>query len=560
MGKFLSFLSTIFLISFCTGVEEIEPENPSEDEINVYSEFDSIISKDGDSINIEFSASGEWTASSSAEWCSVTPANGAKDDTGITISFRANNTYQARNATIRLVCGGAVVSFNFTQEAAVEKGPLELSIAADYRGPDFLFTIVEVINTTNSAVSAEIGILASTQSTMSNPMNGLAGTKEIAAGDTVKVEVTTPNLAAETGYYIQSYARIGDKTYVSEQVSSRTERLRFYISQDKKYNYSELAQTLKLCLISNVPFEEPEISADWISLSNYTEEHYKYYNYYTFQIAGNEGNEDRDATITFASSKYNAEEVVSIHQTRKIQTTGETAGHEWVNLALPSGTLWASMNVGAEKPEECGRYVAWGETVIMGEEDKENEYNYKHYNTYVKENYSDYSYKFYHDEAFQEGDNVWGVGKTNVLHKYCKGDSLFTLEPKDDAATVKWGAEWTMPTYEQVMELVRNTRYVWTDDYKETGVAGGIFYRLKGEGSSYSTEDTHIFIPASGYGDYKKYSNVGDFGRIWTKTVVNPKSSTNPYYYVWSLNFNSREAEWRSTIRDNGLCVRAVVK
>jgi hypothetical protein len=35
-------------------------------------------------------------------------------------------------------------------------------------------------------------------------------------------------------------------------------------------------------------------------------------------------------------------------------------GHEYVDLGLPSGTLWATCNVGASKPEEYGDYFAWG--------------------------------------------------------------------------------------------------------------------------------------------------------------------------------------------------------
>ena len=37
-------------------------------------------------------------------------------------------------------------------------------------------------------------------------------------------------------------------------------------------------------------------------------------------------------------------------------------GHQWVDLGLPSGTKWATMNVGADSPEEYGDYFAWGET------------------------------------------------------------------------------------------------------------------------------------------------------------------------------------------------------
>lgn len=35
---------------------------------------------------------------------------------------------------------------------------------------------------------------------------------------------------------------------------------------------------------------------------------------------------------------------------------------EFVDLGLPSGTLWASCNVGATNPEDAGLFFAWGET------------------------------------------------------------------------------------------------------------------------------------------------------------------------------------------------------
>lgn len=38
-------------------------------------------------------------------------------------------------------------------------------------------------------------------------------------------------------------------------------------------------------------------------------------------------------------------------------------GYEYVDLGLPSGTLWATCNVGANCPEEYGDYFAWSETV-----------------------------------------------------------------------------------------------------------------------------------------------------------------------------------------------------
>ena len=41
-------------------------------------------------------------------------------------------------------------------------------------------------------------------------------------------------------------------------------------------------------------------------------------------------------------------------------------GYDYVDLGLPSGTLWATMNVGASKPSDYGLYFQWGDTIISG--------------------------------------------------------------------------------------------------------------------------------------------------------------------------------------------------
>ena len=41
------------------------------------------------------------------------------------------------------------------------------------------------------------------------------------------------------------------------------------------------------------------------------------------------------------------------------EETNTINGHEYVDLGLPSGLLWATCNVGANAPEECGDYFAW---------------------------------------------------------------------------------------------------------------------------------------------------------------------------------------------------------
>ena len=56
---------------------------------------------------------------------------------------------------------------------------------------------------------------------------------------------------------------------------------------------------------------------------------------------------------------YGVEEVDSILFSSEMNYAG---GYEYVDLDLPSGTLWATCNVGASSPENHGDYFAWGET------------------------------------------------------------------------------------------------------------------------------------------------------------------------------------------------------
>ena len=150
--------------------------------------------------------------------------------------------------------------------------------------------------------------------------------------------------------------------------------------------------------------------------------------------------------------------------------TGTENGHGYVDLGLPSGTKWATCNLGATNPEEYGNYYAWGET----------------------EPKTIYSYSTYY------GTN----------NSYNWDDSYIVLDCVDDAANVNWGGTWHMPTDEECRELIDNCTYTWTDDYNGTGVAGGIL-KSKINGNS-------IFLPAAGYRSDADLSLAGYIGYYWS--------------------------------------------
>ena len=95
-----------------------------------------------------------------------------------------------------------------------------------------------------------------------------------------------------------------------------------------------------------------------------------------------------------------------------------TAAHNYVNLGLPSGTLWADSNVGASAPEGYGNYYAWGETA-------------------TKTSYSWSNYKYCSGSQ----------STTQDIGTHIAGTSY-------DAATKNWGGDWVMPTLDQANELL----------------------------------------------------------------------------------------------------------
>ena len=106
----------------------------------------------------------------------------------------------------------------------------------------------------------------------------------------------------------------------------------------------------------------------------------------------------------------------------------------YVDLGLPSGTLWACNNVGAENPEDVGYLFAWGEIEPKA--------------TFTLENY-----RFYDGGAPRRETMECSSNYT----KYTHCDGLNALELVDDAAYVHLGEGWHIPTSMQWLELLDYT-------------------------------------------------------------------------------------------------------
>lgn len=183
-------------------------------------------------------------------------------------------------------------------------------------------------------------------------------------------------------------------------------------------------------------------------------------------------------------------------------------GHEYVDLGLPSGNLWATCNVGAERPEDYGHYLAWGE---LQPKETYDQWGYVH-GCYYMYGQLDYNDRF-------------------TLAKYCDqpsygyhgfADSLSVLEPDDDAAAATWGGGWHMPSHDEFFELFAHCGWSATT---QNGVKG-----LKVSASNGNS----LFLPAAGYKVFQMlYQEAEGEGFYW----INQTHWNNPMK-AWSLFFD----------------------
>ncbi|MBQ0142320.1 MAG: hypothetical protein KBT06_05905 [Prevotellaceae bacterium] len=198
-------------------------------------------------------------------------------------------------------------------------------------------------------------------------------------------------------------------------------------------------------------------------------------------------------------------------------TSGYQNGHEWVDLGLPSGTKWATMNVGASSPSDYGSYFAWGETSPKS--------------TYTRANL-----KYCVDTT---GDKF---SKYVIDSEYGNVDGKRELELSDDAAYVNWGSGWRMPSKVQLYELREKCKWTWTT------MGGHNGYKVVGPNGN------SIFLPAAGYRYEGSLSSAGSFGDYWSRSL-----NTSNGWYAYSLFFDSSDVSWSNFDRSFGHSVRPVL-
>lgn len=193
--------------------------------------------------------------------------------------------------------------------------------------------------------------------------------------------------------------------------------------------------------------------------------------------------------------------------------------HYYIDLGLPSGTLWAVYNIGANAENESGDYFAWGEV------DSKQEFRWTNY---------------CHAES---EDNTYTIKKYCQDTELGKIDNISTLTPSDDVATVRWGEHWSLPTKEQVNELLSCVH--------ETVCKRGInSHRFKGPNGA------KLYKPYTGAIVSSRILYQDSSGFTWTKDLGNMGNMGHCLAYHNGIPMT----EWSQFTRSSGMPVRAVYR
>lgn len=192
----------------------------------------------------------------------------------------------------------------------------------------------------------------------------------------------------------------------------------------------------------------------------------------------------------------------------------------FVDLGLPSRTLWAICNLDADKQEDNGNYMAWGE--LRGFDEGKTSFSWSNY-------------------AFCKGTS-------NSLTKYCTKsvygangftDNLVELTTDDDCVSRTLGFPYAIPNKAEWDELIRECKWSKLDN--------GALVRGK--------NGNVIFLPCAGYRQGVNLYDNGSEGYYWTSTL--DVNSPDDAWFVYIGNGKANDYDY---YRCSGRSIRPIMR
>lgn len=231
--------------------------------------------------------------------------------------------------------------------------------------------------------------------------------------------------------------------------------------------------------------------------------------------------------IAFAQGKINRDNrAQTTTQTSSVKPTvsGSVNSHDYVDLGLPSGNLWATCNIGASKPSDYGDYFAWAEIS-------------------PKEEYSIFTCQ---SENWRFRDLINDFEKKTCIKAPVDqiiGNTLY------DAAKAQWGNDWILPSKKDYEELISKCKW------KKTTLNGAKGFIVTGSNGN------RLFLPLAGYMHKAGPSQLkceGEHGFYWTGDY-NDSESNEHLSYAFCLSSPQYNKAVCPQIRYMGHSIRPII-
>lgn len=453
--NFKAFFTAFLIGVLCAGISSCEGnEEPVEATINIADgqelQFgqEKVVSSDKQTLSIAFVTNLDWTlkeVDANGNWCTPSIKAGGKGDNIINFSIDANEDSDDRTSTFIVTCGTISKNIIITQ-----KGNNTLLLSSSTFEVPFEGDVVDIEVRSNIEYSIELPVeyeswihRVSTRSAVTTTHNYF------------KVDASEEYEKREAVLKVKS--SLGEEEVHVFQVGGAV----LVLSQNE-YSLSAEGADITIVVSSNCDYGVDLPECNWI--------HHKS----SRSITSTSLTIGIDANVEFSSRK--AEIVIYDKNSEKKETVTivQKGEYEYVDLGLPSGTKWATCNIGANKPEEKGSTFAWGETVPKW-----------WFGT------TEFDYKYY-----KRSESVDSDGFATILEGYTKYvlegsplgyngyyDNKMILDPEDDAAYINLGKKWHMPTRNETEELINKCKWMYTTLNGEKG------FKAEGPNGKY------IFLP-----------------------------------------------------------------
>ena len=563
----------VFAVIVAVGLTFVLPSCQKAPELSITGPTNVEINADGGSSTLSFISNRDWTISWSDSWISVSPSSGTASDGSVTVSVRcnANTTYEDRSGTV------TIKAEDLTQTITVRQ-PANLGLIV----PTKSYELTSSSNTIEVEVQANVLYSVSVSDSWIKQTGTKALTKNILVFS-VSENTTYDGRSASITITSQS-SGVPDQVVTVRQAQNDA-----LIVSDSSFSLPYGGGGVEVKVEANIEFDVIP-NADWIhhvdtkALSGSTvslmiDENTTYASREgKVEIKQKNGNlthtvtvkqagrvavtsvslnksslnltEGETATLTATVKPDNATDksvtwsssdtsVATVDENGNVTaviegfatitaTAGEKSASCPVTVTAPElqavdlglSVKWGSFNLGAKRPEDCGEYYAWGEV----------------------ESKTDFSWATY----------KWANGSDNTLTKYCRTNELWDgagspdnksrLDPEDDAAHVKLGGKWRMPTEAEWTELEEKCQWQWTtqngvDGMKVTGPSGNSIFLVA---AGFKTSDIHW---------------LGTFGYYWSSSISKSVNSHNGRCETFGY---SGDVDWCDYSRYAGLSIRPV--